>query len=209
MPESLVPQLLLVAFFLLVGFPVHEFAHALVAYRLGDGTAKLFGRLTLNPMAHFDPLGALMLAISALSGTGFLFGWAKPTPVNPANLRDRRNGEVAVALAGPLSNLLMAAVGALVYRLVAAGPAIPDQLAILLFLFVVFNVGLAVINLIPVPPLDGAALLFRFLPYETAWRIRPLLAQWGIAILLVIVLLGGPVIQLVMGVITSLLLGVF
>lgn len=209
MPESLVPQLLLVAFFLLVGFPVHEFAHALVAYRLGDGTAKLFGRLTLNPMAHFDPLGALMLAISALSGTGFLFGWAKPTPVNPANLRDRRNGEVAVALAGPLSNLLMAAVGALVYRLVAAGPAIPDQLAILLFLFVVFNVGLAVINLIPVPPLDGAALLFRFLPYETAWRIRPLLAQWGIAILLVIVLLGGPVIQLVMGVITSLLLGAF
>jgi Zn-dependent protease len=207
--ESLVPQLLLVAFFLLVGFPVHEFAHAFVAYRLGDGTAKLFGRLTLNPIAHFDPLGALMLAISALSGTGFLFGWAKPTPVNPANLRDRRNGEVAVALAGPLSNLLMAAVGALVYRLVAAGPAIPDQVAILLFLFVVFNVGLAVINLIPIPPLDGAALLFRFLPYETAWRIRPLLAQWGIAILLVIVLLGGPVIQFVMGVVTSLLLGVF
>ncbi|MFM2106166.1 MAG: hypothetical protein RL338_1198 [Chloroflexota bacterium] len=209
MSESLVPQLLLVAFFLLVGFPVHEFAHAFVAYRLGDGTAKLFGRLTLNPIAHFDPLGALMLAISALSGTGFLFGWAKPTPVNPANLRDRRNGEVAVALAGPLSNLLMAAVGALVYRLVAAGPAIPDQVAILLFLFVVFNVGLAVINLIPIPPLDGAALLFRFLPYETAWRIRPLLAQWGIAILLVIVLLGGPVIQFVMGVVTSLLLGVF
>jgi Zn-dependent protease len=207
--ESLVPQLLLVAFFLLVGFPVHEFAHALVAYRLGDGTAKLFGRLTLNPIAHFDPLGALMLAISALSGTGFLFGWAKPTPVNAANLRDRRNGEVAVALAGPLSNLLMAAAGALVYRLVTAGAAIPDQIAILLLLFIVFNVGLAVINLIPIPPLDGAALLFRFLPYETAWRIRPVLAQWGIAILLVIVLVGGPVIQAVMGLIVSILLGAF
>lgn len=209
MSESLVPQLLLVAFFLLVGFPVHEFAHALVAYRLGDGTAKLFGRLTLNPIAHFDPLGALMLAISALSGTGFLFGWAKPTPVNAANLRDRRNGEVAVALAGPLSNLLMAAAGALVYRLVTAGAAIPDQIAILLFLFIVFNVGLAVINLIPIPPLDGAALLFRFLPYETAWRIRPVLAQWGIAILLVIVLVGGPVIQAVMGLIVTILLGAF
>ena len=112
--NELVPKLILVAFFLLVGFPVHEFAHAFVAYRLGDGTAKLFGRLTLDPRAHFDPIGGMMVALTALLPGGLILGWAKPTPVNPANLRDRRNGEVWVSLAGPLSNLLMAAVGALV-----------------------------------------------------------------------------------------------
>ena len=104
---ELIPALITVAIFLLIGFPVHEFAHAAVAYMQGDATAKLFGRLTLNPIVHFDPIGGLMTIVSLLVG-GFLIGWAKPTPVNPANLRDRRNGEVIVALAGPASNLLMA-----------------------------------------------------------------------------------------------------
>ena len=90
-------KIILIAFFLLVGFPVHEFAHAYVANRLGDGTARMFGRLTLNPAVHFDPLGGLMLAASVLAG-GFAFGWAKPTPVNPSNLCDRRNGAVLVSL---------------------------------------------------------------------------------------------------------------
>ena len=92
--------IILIAIFLLVAFPVHEFAHAFVAYRLGDSTAKMFGRLTLNPIVHFDPIGGLMLIISA-SRAGFLFGWAKPTPVNPMNLRDRRNGEVWSRSPGP------------------------------------------------------------------------------------------------------------
>ena len=103
-------QFILIAIFLLVGFPVHEFCHAFVAYRLGDATAKMFGRLTLNPIVHFDPIGGLFLIVSVLAGTGFVFGWAKPTPVNPGNLRDRRNGEVLVSLAGPASNLVMACV---------------------------------------------------------------------------------------------------
>ena len=102
---------------LLVGFPVHEFSHALAAYRLGDGTARMFGRLTLNPIVHFDPLGGLMLVISAL-GTGFFFGWAKPTPVNPMNLQGGRRGEAIVALAGPASNLIMAAVAAIPLRFI-------------------------------------------------------------------------------------------
>ena len=117
-PETII----LIAIFLLIAFPVHEFAHAFVAWRLGDSTAKMFGRLTLNPIVHFDPIGGLFLVISAIAG-GFIFGWAKPTPVNPMNLRDRRNGEVFVALAGPASNLIMAAVGAVVLRaaVIAAG----------------------------------------------------------------------------------------
>lgn len=197
-PEGLVQTALLIGILILVAFPVHEYAHALVAYRLGDGTAKLFGRLTLNPVVHFDPFGGLMLVITALSGSGLLFGWAKPTPVNPSNLRDRRNGEVAVALAGPASNLIMASVGALVFRIldfvgafsVAAARAETDPrivLANVLILFVGINIILALFNLIPVPPLDGSALLFRFVSPMTAWRLRPVLAQYGSLILLVVV----------------------
>jgi Zn-dependent protease len=181
----------LIAIFLLVALPVHEFAHAYVAYRLGDSTAKHFGRLTLNPIVHFDPIGGLFLILSALLG-GFLFGWAKPTPVNPMNLRDRRNGEVLVALAGPVSNLLMAIAGAIVIRIILASKVdLPDQLWTVLGLFVVFNIALAIFNLIPIPPLDGSALLFRFLDPRTAWQIRPILNQYGFVILLLFVFTLG------------------
>ncbi len=204
---ELIPKIILVAFFLLIGFPVHEFAHAYAAYRLGDGTAKLFGRLTLNPIAHFDPFGAFMLIISAFAGGGLIIGWAKPTPVNPSNLRDRRNGEVIVSLAGPLSNLAMAIVGALVYRALPLDVQIPPEAIFLLIFFVMFNVGLAVFNLIPVPPLDGSTLLFRFISPMTAWRLRPVLAQWGLLILLGIVIFGGPILGRVMGAVINVLLG--
>ena len=121
MSEDLIARVIVVAIMLLVGFPVHEFAHALTAYRLGDGTAKLFGRLTLNPIAHFDPLGGILLAVSFIA-TGFGFGWAKPTPVNPANLAGGRRGEAMVAAAGPLSNLVLAAAAALPLRYILASP---------------------------------------------------------------------------------------
>ena len=102
---------------LLVGFPVHEFCHALAAYRLGDSTARWQGRLTLDPRVHFDPVGGMMLVISALfSQGGFFFGYAKPTPVNPMNLHGGRRGEAWVAAAGPLSNLVMAAIVAIPLR---------------------------------------------------------------------------------------------
>jgi Zn-dependent protease len=182
--------IILIAIFLLIAFPVHEFAHAFAAWRLGDSTAKMFGRLTLNPIVHFDPIGGLMLIISALSGSGFIFGWAKPTPVNPMNLRDRRNGEVLVALAGPLSNLLMAAVAGIVVRiLVATHTSIPEQAADILVRFLQINVLLAVFNLIPIPPLDGSAILFRLLDPRTAYQLRPVLAQYGILILIVVLVL--------------------
>lgn len=181
----------MIAIFLLVAFPIHEFAHAATAYLLGDATAKLFGRLTLNPAAHFDPMGGLMTVISILFSP-ILFGWAKPTPVNPANLRDRRNGELLVALAGPASNLVMAVLGAFVLRvLIAANADLPGTVYDVLFYFVYFNVVLAVFNLIPIPPLDGSNILFRFLSPSQVWQIRPMLAQYGIFILLAVVLLGG------------------
>jgi Zn-dependent protease len=193
--EKLVEAVVLIAIFLLFAFPIHEFAHAWAANRLGDGTAKMFGRLTLNPVVHFDPFGGLLLALSALSGSGLLFGWAKPTPVNPNNLRDRRNGEVLVALAGPASNLLMAIAGAIVWRILSAagmikfpldqGPALLVENVIILFVSI--NIVLAVFNLIPVPPLDGSAILFRLVSPATAWQIRPMLAQYGNLLLLLVI----------------------
>lgn len=194
-------QLILIAIFLLVAFPVHEFAHAAAAYVQGDATAKLFGRLTLDPRVHFDRFGGLMVIISVLIG-GFLFGWAKPTPVNTANLRDRRNGEVLVALAGPASNLVMALLGAGVIRvLVAMGIGVPELVAQTLWLFVVFNVALALFNLLPVPPLDGSTILFRFLPARYAWQLRPILSQYGIFVLVIFILvLSRPLVGLILGV---------
>ncbi len=211
--DDLIRLVILVVIFLGIAFPVHEFAHAYVAYRLGDGTAKLFGRLTLNPIVHFDPLGGVLLMVSALSSTilsggGFIFGWAKPTPVNPSNLRDRRNGEFLVAIAGPASNLLMAIIGAIAWRAIGAFDIrVPFLFAQILFYFVTFNIALAIFNLIPVPPLDGSAILFRLVSPQTAWRLRPMLAQYGFMLVLVVILLGGSVLGRAIVGITQLLLG--
>jgi Zn-dependent protease len=187
--EDLIARVIVVAIMLLVGFPVHEFAHALAAYRLGDGTAKLFGRLTLNPVAHFDPLGGILLAVSFI-GAGFGFGWAKPTPVNPANLAGGRRGEALVAAAGPLSNLVLAAAVALPLRYIAATPGlaaqIPDLVIQILILFVFINLVLMFFNLLPIPPLDGSKVLFAFLPPRLAWQWRPVLEQYGFILLLLL-----------------------
>src|SRR5262245_60469288 len=116
---QLLYALLAVGIMLLVGFPVHEFSHAFAAYRLGDSTARWQGRLTLNPIIHFDMVGGLLLVASALLSQGrFFFGYAKPTPVNPLNLQGGRRGEALVAAAGPLSNLVMAAIVAVPLRIV-------------------------------------------------------------------------------------------
>ena len=215
--ERTIYALAAVAIFLVIGFPVHEFAHALAAYRLGDSTAKLFGRLTLNPVVHLDPLGAVILVLSATMG-GFFIGWAKPTPVNPSMLRGGRRSEAIVAAAGPVSNLLMAAVAGGLFRILVAVVDAPSDpvifIAEVVYYFVLINVALFIFNLVPIPPLDGSKVMFAFMNPRTVWRIRPTLEQWGFVILLVVMIipignasLGGRVIGPLLNEITRLLVG--
>ena len=217
--ENLLPVVIVVAIMLLIGFPVHEFSHALAAYRLGDGTAKLFGRLTLNPVSHFDPLGGILLAATFIgSGGAFGVGWAKPTPVNPSNLEGGRRGEALVAAAGPLSNLVLAAAAALPLRYIIANPtiaaSIPDIVIRILIIFVTINIVLMVFNLFPIPPLDGSKVLFALLPAQVAWRWRPILEQYGFILLLIVFFfppgasIGGRIISPIIDGIVSLLVGV-
>jgi Zn-dependent protease len=181
--ETLIIRALVVLVMIGIAFPIHEFAHALAAYRLGDGTAKLMGRLTLDPRAHFDQTGGLLLAASVMLA-GFGFGWAKPTPYNPRNLQGGRWGEAIVSAAGPLSNLVLAIAGAIPLRyMLATGMNVP-VLFDFLQVFVSLNLVLMVFNLIPIPPLDGSKVLFAFLNPRTAWQIRPVLEQYGFIILI-------------------------
>ncbi len=197
MAQDQLALLVTIAIIVVVSFPVHEFSHALAAYRLGDGTAKLMGRLTLNPVAHFDPIGGVMLILSGLvalqAHAAILFGWAKPTPVNPSNLRYRQWGEAIVAAAGPLSNLVLAVAAALPLRFIlAARLDVPEIAIYILADFVQINLVLMVFNFIPIPPLDGSKVLYALLDPRTVWRLRPTLEQYGFFILIVLIIPLGP-----------------
>jgi len=218
---QVVSAIIVVAIMLLVGLPVHEFCHALVAYRLGDGTAKMFGRLTLNPIAHFDPIGGTLLALtfigSAATGTPIGFGWAKPTPVNPLNLDGGRRAEALVAAAGPVSNFVLAALASLPLRYLVANPDLVDlnSLPVLvLFTFVQINLLLMIFNLIPIPPLDGSKVLFAFMDRRTEYQVRPFLEQYGFIILIAVLFLppgnsiGSRIILPILDALISLLVGV-
>ncbi|MFN2446677.1 MAG: site-2 protease family protein [Vicinamibacterales bacterium] len=182
-------QGLLVAFLvLLVSLTVHEAAHAWSADRLGDPTARLLGRLSLNPAVHVDPIGTVLFPLIAMV-TGFpLIGWAKPVPVDMRHLRSPRRDFALIALAGPVSNLVLAVIGAVVLRALTDGGV--TQLVAGFFLFVRVNVLLAVFNLIPVPPLDGGNVLMGILPPSAAdiiERLRP----YGFILLYVLMLSGA------------------
>jgi Zn-dependent protease len=213
-PEVLVRGAIVVAIFLLIAFPVHEFSHAWAAYRLGDSTARYQGRLTLNPVAHFDPLGGTMLAISIMF-LGFGFGWAKPTPVNPYNLRYGRRGEALVALAGPISNLVMAIAVAIPLRIIWSDPGLSGAVAandIASFsfdvgvTFVIVAVLLTVFNLLPIPPLDGWRAFLGLVDARTAYNLRQFEQYGFLVLIMVIVLAPGFVVGLVGG-LAGILLG--
>ena len=144
---------------------VHEYFHGLAAYKLGDNTAKLSGRLTINPFAHIDLLGTLAMLF-------FGFGWAKPVPVNYSNLKHKRLGPILVALAGPLSNILLAFVSALLLiGLMVGGVISGGFFAEYLSMAIIMNITLAVFNLIPLPPLDGSKVVLSLLPYKLQYKV--------------------------------------
>jgi Zn-dependent protease len=171
---------------------VHEVSHGAVANALGDRTAKDLGRLTLNPLKHLDPFGSVILPL-LLSFTGFIFGYAKPVPYNPANLRDRRYGPAMVGLAGPFANIALAILFGLVLRVLPvglAGSLLPQLLAII----VIVNLALAFFNLIPVPPLDGHWLLMAFLPAR-AYGLKVFLYKNSILMLVLAIFIIFPLLM--------------
>ncbi len=151
---------------LIMSVVVHEVSHGFVANMLGDPTARILGRLTLNPIKHLDPVGSFFVPVLLALANAPVFGWAKPVPYNPYNLKGKF-GDAKVAAAGPLSNLLLAVVFGLVLRYAVSFGISPDAPAMrILDVIVVINILLAVFNLIPIPPLDGSKVLFSFLPYQ-------------------------------------------
>ena len=199
----------LLLFIVALAFSVsfHEFSHGWVADKLGDPTARLAGRLTMNPLAHVDPVGTLLLPGVMYLVAGMLFGYAKPVPVDTRNLRDPRWDNLKVSLVGPFSNLLLALLSAVLWgvisRWVGPGHAVWELVTTMVGL----NVSLFLFNLLPIPPLDGSWILDSALPraaYNTYQRIKP----WGFFVLLLIILLP-PLSSVLIGIPRSALMSVF
>lgn len=176
---------------LVIGITFHEFSHALVADQLGDHRPRALGRVSLNPAAHIEPIGALMFLIAG-------FGWGRPVPVNVYALRPGRIGMAMVAAAGPLANVAVAVVAAVLYRVLemAGVGGLAREIAVWI---VYYNVLLAIFNLIPIPPLDGYNALLAFLPPRTAFTVQRY-AQYGIIVLLLLVILPNSPLRLLLGV---------
>lgn len=176
---------------LIVSLVVHEYLHALTSYLLGDETAKRLGRLTLNPLAHADPIGTFLLPLLAIISNFPVIGWAKPVPFNPYNLRDQKWGPTLVALAGPLANFGLAAlfVGGLHLALGVMGLPLRNLLVLFMGYLVLINIVLGIFNFIPVPPLDGSKLLTALLDAPKYRRTLYLLETRGPSILFLIIMI--------------------
>jgi len=188
------PMLLLQFVILLPGLVLHEVAHGWMAYRLGDPTAKLMGRLTLDPRKHIDPWGtiAMPLLLLFISGGKFAFGYAKPVPFNPRYFKDYKTGMLLTGIAGPAANLVLAILGAGLFRalfLLADLVAVPDIVLQMAYLFVYMNLFLMFFNLIPIPPMDGSRVVQRFLSGQAAVFYRNL-EQYGFIIIIVLLYFG-------------------
>ena len=200
-PEQLIPQLVIYMVVLLLAISAHEAAHAWMSYKFGDDTARLLGRITLNPVAHTDPIGTLLIPIvnfilSAGGARFFLIGWGKPTPVNPLRWRQKDLANVMVSIAGILANLLIAVIAFIIIKIFlvmgvfqSMSQDLAEPVALLLESMLTMNISLAVFNLLPFPPLDGSKVLETFLPAS----MQPILAtleQYGFLILMVLMYMG-------------------
>lgn len=181
---------------LLFSVMVHEVSHGVVALKLGDSTAKDAGRLTLNPLKHLDWFGSVFLPLFLASLGAPVIGWAKPVPYNPRNLQNPKKGAGLIALAGPISNIILAIIFGIIARVffALAGDSI---LLTLINFIIIINLALALFNLIPIPPLDGSGILFSFLP-SSFIALQDFLTRYGFIILILLIMYGlswmGPVV---------------
>jgi Zn-dependent protease len=174
---------------------IHEYMHGWMADQLGDRTARDAGRLTLNPIPHIDPIGSILMpALMIFARFPFVFGWAKPVPFNPYNLRDQKWGAAKVAVAGPAGNLIVAVFFGLILRFV---PMV-SQFSLMLAVIVYINLLLMVFNLVPIPPLDGSKVLLPLLPFNWQQKFYEL-EQYGFIIVIVFIYLGFDLILPIIG----------
>ena len=202
-------QLLIILSVLLFSLTVHEMAHAVTADWLGDPTARRLGRVSLNPLVHLDPIGSVLLPLVGYFAGGFVFGWAKPVPVNMANLKNHRRDFLVIAAAGPASNIVLAIGASVLLGVVPGGlgasEGVAGALATFGFTLLQLNLLLAVFNMLPIPPLDGGNVLAGLLPETLAASYDRLIRPFGFLILIVLMATGwlyrfiGPPMSFLMG----------
>lgn len=190
---SLVQKIIIWALPVILAITVHEVAHGWAALQLGDRTAQMMGRLTLNPIKHVDPIGTLVVPGVMLMISGMMFGWAKPVPITYQNLRSPKRDMAWVALAGPVANLTMAAMWAMIIKLglllIQSGVSIGPPMVYMAVAGVLINTMMMIFNLLPLPPLDGGRVLVSFLPGPLAWKVERI-EPYGIFILVGLLYLG-------------------
>jgi len=187
---------------LIISITIHEFCHAFTADRLGDPTPRSFGRLTLNPLAHADPIGTIVLPLLSVFTGIPTIGWAKPVPIDPYNLKNPRRDEILISVSGSVGNILLALICSIISKIFGIQN-------ILIYLLILINISLAVFNLLPIPPLDGSKIFLNLLPKEKSLQWQESFDRYGFILLIILIFLpigGSSIFRIIMSPIVNFIL---